>query len=69
MGIPLGFFVGRLVWRAFATNLGAVPVETVPVPLIAALACGVVVVANLLAIAPALAAARSRTAGQLLRVT
>jgi len=66
VGIPLGVAVGQLVWRAFATNLGAVPVVTVPVWLIAALGAGVLVVANLLAIAPALAAARSKTAGQLL---
>jgi hypothetical protein len=67
VGIPLGLVVGQAVWRAFATNLGAVPVATVPVGLIAALAAGVMVVANLLALAPALAAARGTTAGQLLR--
>jgi hypothetical protein len=66
VGIPLGVVVGQGVWRAFATNLGAVPVATVPVWLIAALGAGVLVVANLLAVAPAMAA-RSRTAGQLLR--
>ena len=67
VGIPLGVAAGQVVWRAFATNLGAVPVVTVPVWVIAALGAGVIVVANLLAIAPALAAARSKTAGQLLR--
>ena len=67
VGIPLGVAVGQAVWRAFATNLGAVPVATVPVWLIAAVGGGVLVVANLLAVAPALAAARSKTAGQLLR--
>jgi ABC-type lipoprotein release transport system permease subunit len=66
VGIPLGVAVGQVVWRAFATNLGAVPVATVPAWLIAALGVGVLVVANLLAIAPALAAG-SRSAGQLLR--
>jgi ABC-type lipoprotein release transport system permease subunit len=67
VGIPLGVAVGQAVWRAFATNLGAVPVSTVPVWVIAALGVGVIVVANLLAIAPALVAARSKIAGQLLR--
>ena len=67
VGVPLGIAVGQGIWRAFATNLGAVPVATVPVWVIAALATGVLVVANLLAIAPAVAAARSKTAGQLLR--
>jgi ABC-type lipoprotein release transport system permease subunit len=66
IGIPVGIAVGQAVWRAFATNLGAVPVATVPVRLIVALGAGVFVVANLLAVAPALAA-RSRNAGQLLR--
>jgi ABC-type lipoprotein release transport system permease subunit len=67
VGIPVGVAVGQAVWQAFATNLGAVPVSTVPVWLIAALGAGVLVVANVLAVAPALVAARSRTAGQLLR--
>ena len=30
-GVPLGIVVGRVVWQAFATNLGAVPVAVVPV--------------------------------------
>ena len=67
VGVPLGVALGGVVWKAFATNLGAVPVATVPAWLIAALAVGVVVVANLLAVVPALVAARSKTAGQLLR--
>jgi hypothetical protein len=67
VGIPLGVATGQLVWRSFATNLGAVPVATVPVWLIAVLGGGVLVVAALLAIAPAVAATRSTTASQLLR--
>ncbi len=67
VGVPLGVAAGQLMWRAFATNLGAVPVATVPVSLIAVLGAAILVVANLLAIVPALAAARSATAGQLLR--
>ena len=66
VGIPLGIVVGQAVWRAFATNLGVVPVATLSVWLLIALGAGVLVVANLLAVAPALVA-RSRTAGQLLR--
>ena len=68
VGIPLGLLVGQAVWRAFATNLGVVPVAIVPAWVIAALGVGVLVVANLLAVAPALAAARPKTATQLLRV-
>jgi ABC-type lipoprotein release transport system permease subunit len=67
VGIPLGLAVGQAVWRAFATNLGAVPVSVVPVEVMAALGVGVLVVANLLAVAPALVAARSKTTAQLLR--
>ncbi len=67
VGIPLGIVVGRLIWKAFATNLGAVPVTTVPASSIAALALGVLVVANLLAVIPAVASARRRSVGQLLR--
>ena len=63
----LGFAVGQAVWRAFATNLGAVPVSVVPVGVMAALGAGVLVVANLLAFAPAMAAARSKSTAQLLR--
>jgi ABC-type lipoprotein release transport system permease subunit len=66
IGVPLGLAVGQEVWRTFASNLGVVPVAVVPVWLVVGLAAGVLVVANLLAIAPALAAARSRP-GQLLR--
>ena len=68
VGIPLGLLVGQAVWRAFATNLGVVPVAIVPAWVIAALGVGVLVVANLLAVAPAVAAARPKTARQLLRV-
>jgi len=66
VGIPLGVAAGQLAWKAFAINLGVVPVSVVSVGLIAALGGGVLVVANVLALAPALVAARSKSA-QLLR--
>jgi ABC-type lipoprotein release transport system permease subunit len=65
-GIPLGVVIGRATWKLFATQLGVVPVSVVPVWFVAALAAGVLVVANLLAIGPALAATRSKP-GLLLR--
>ncbi len=68
VGIPLGVALGQAVWRAFATNLGAVPVSIVPVEVMVALGAGVLVVANLLALAPAVVAARSKSTAQLLRV-
>ncbi len=67
IGIPVGIVIGRVVWNAFATNLGAVPVATVPALTIAILAIAVFVVANALAVLPALTSARNRSVGQLLR--
>jgi hypothetical protein len=60
IGVPLGIVVGRFVWHAFANNLGAIPVSIVPVWLIGLLVAGVVVVANLIAVVPAVVATRSR---------
>jgi FtsX-like permease family protein len=65
-GVPLGIAAGRIAWRLFATNFGVVPAPVVPSAVLAALACGVLVAANVLAVAPAWLAARSRPA-QLLR--
>jgi hypothetical protein len=67
VGVPLGIVLGRVIWKAFATNLGAVPVPAVPAWTIATLALGVFFVANLLAVVPAVASARRRSVGQLLR--
>ncbi len=66
IGVPLGVVAGREVWGAFANNLGAVPVSVVPVWLVCVMVAGVAVVANLIAIAPAMAATRSKP-GDLLR--
>ncbi len=62
VGVPAGVAVGRLVWRVFADHLGVVPVPVVAGWVIAAVALGTLVVANLLALGPALVAARSRPA-------
>ena len=61
-GVPLGIAAGRLVWTAFASNLGVVAVPVVTGWVIAAIVVGTVVVANLLAIGPALAASRAKAA-------
>jgi ABC-type antimicrobial peptide transport system permease subunit len=60
VGVPLGVILGKTVWNAFADNLGVVPVAIVPVLLVVILAASVVVVANIIAIAPALVATRSK---------
>jgi hypothetical protein len=65
VGIPLGVVAGRAVWNAFASNLGAVPVATVPLGLIALISVGILLVANVLALAPAMWSAQSSPAGQL----
>lgn len=65
-GLSLGVAAGRAIWRAFAANLGVVPVPVVPAGHLALLAAGVLVVANALAIGPALMAGRTHP-GKLLR--
>jgi hypothetical protein len=61
-GVPLGIAAGKAAWRLFAVNIGVVPVSVVQaVPLIL-LAAAVLVAAVLLAVLPALLAARSRPA-------
>ncbi len=65
-GVPVGVAAGRVAWRVFATNFGVVPASAVPAVALAALVAGVLVTANVLAVVPALMAARSRPA-QLLR--
>jgi ABC-type lipoprotein release transport system permease subunit len=66
VGAPIGIVVGRVLWRVFATNFGVVPVPVAEPLLLAALVAGVLAAANLLAIVPALLAARYHP-GQLLR--
>ena len=66
VGVPLGLVAGRVIWRVFALDAGVVAVPVLPGWLIAALAAGVVLAAIVIAIVPAVAAARSR-AGQALR--
>jgi ABC-type antimicrobial peptide transport system permease subunit len=61
-GVPLGVAAGQAVWRVFALNLGMVAVPVVPAWELVALAAGVLVAANALAVIPAVAAARSRIA-------
>jgi ABC-type antimicrobial peptide transport system permease subunit len=60
IGVPLGLIAGRAIWKVFAGQIGVVPVATVPIWLIVAVAGGVIVITNLLAIGPALAAAKTK---------
>jgi hypothetical protein len=65
IGVPLGIIAGKATWNLFASQLGVVPVAVVSAWLIVALAAGVLVVANVLAMGPALAATRTKS-GRLL---
>jgi hypothetical protein len=60
LGVPLGLAVGQTVWRTFANDLGTVPVVVIPVAIVVALAGGALVVANAIALLPALAATRTK---------
>jgi hypothetical protein len=62
VGVPLGIVVGQAVWTAFADNIGVIPLSVVPGGLIALLAVAVLVGANVIAVLPALAATRTKTA-------
>ena len=65
VGIPLGIAAGRAVWGEFADNLGVGTQPVVTASEIALLAFGTLLVANLLAVLPALLAARARPAALL----
>jgi hypothetical protein len=67
VGVPVGVALGRVVWRAFALNVGVVPEPVVNPWVIVGLGAAVLVGAFVLAIGPALAAARARPA-RLLRM-
>jgi ABC-type antimicrobial peptide transport system permease subunit len=62
IGVPAGVAAGRIIWRALASNLGVLPVPVVNTWAIAAVASGTIVIANVLAIGPAVAASRARPA-------
>jgi ABC-type lipoprotein release transport system permease subunit len=65
VGVPLGIATGKVAWRLFATNFGVVPVAVVQAVPLVLLAAVVLAAANLLAVLPALLAARSRPAALL----
>ncbi len=67
VGVPVGIALGRVIWKAFALNVGVVPDPIVDPWIIVGLGAAVLVGALLLAIGPALAAVRARPA-RLLRV-
>jgi ABC-type antimicrobial peptide transport system permease subunit len=62
IGVPLGIIAGRVVWRLFASHLGAVPVAIIPVGLVCTVCAVIVVGALALALAPAALAVRVQPA-------
>ena len=62
IGIPLGVVAGRLAWSAIVDNLGVVSAPVVPLGAIIGVAALVLAVANLAALGPGVAAARTRPA-------
>jgi len=65
IGVPGGIAVGRAVWGLFAHSLGVLAVTEVTAWVLVVVAGATIVVANLLAIGPAIVAARSRPASLL----
>ena len=61
-GVPLGIFLGRQLWTAFARGINAVPHATVPVLSVILVAIGALVFANVVAAIPGRLAARTPTA-------
>jgi putative ABC transport system permease protein len=62
IGVPAGIAIGQIVWRDFATSLGALPLAVVPVGSIVLLGVVIVVGAVALAFVPAVLAARVQPA-------
>lgn len=61
-GLPIGIATGNLLWRLFATHLGAVPEAVTPVGLIGAVTGVIIAGGIVLALIPAALAARVRPA-------
>jgi predicted lysophospholipase L1 biosynthesis ABC-type transport system permease subunit len=61
-GVPLGLIAGSVVFRAFVGRIGAVPDPAIPIVLVIAMAIGLVVLANVVAVVPARRARRLSTA-------
>ncbi len=59
VGVPVGIAVGRAVLSVFANSLGVVVAPVIVAWAILAVAGGTLLIANLLAIGPALVASRS----------
>ncbi len=59
IGIPLGLVFGRSLWSLFADQIGVPPAVDLPLSLLLAVPA-LIVLANLIALLPAMSAARTR---------
>jgi ABC-type lipoprotein release transport system permease subunit len=62
VGIPAGVVAGRWAWTALADRVGILPVPRVPLPALAMLVPGALLLANLVAALPGRSAARTQPA-------
>jgi ABC-type antimicrobial peptide transport system permease subunit len=62
MGIPIGIAVGRWTWRAFADQLGVLPVPIIPTLAILIAVPSALILANAIAVLPGRSAARTQAA-------
>jgi predicted lysophospholipase L1 biosynthesis ABC-type transport system permease subunit len=62
IGVPVGVAVGRWTWRAFADQLGVLPVPIIPVLAILIAVPSAVALANVIAVLPGRSAARTQAA-------
>jgi ABC-type lipoprotein release transport system permease subunit len=62
VGVPVGLVLGQVIWRDFASALGAVPLAVVPAVIVLIVAVATLVGAVVLALGPATLAARVRPA-------
>jgi ABC-type lipoprotein release transport system permease subunit len=65
VGLPVGIALGRYLWDLFARQIGVVPEPTVPATTALVVILGALATANLVAVLPARAAARTRAAALL----
>ena len=62
VGVPLGIVGGRLIWLRVADQLGVLASTVTPALVLLVVAAGTFVLANLVALAPARVAGRTRAA-------
>lgn len=67
VGVPLGIVLGRVLWTFFARDISVVPQATVPVLQVLLVGLATLVLANLVALAPARLAARTPAGSLLVR--